>query len=160
MASASTTIDPLVPLALLEAVRDADRPEGIAEAEYVPELLNKRLGTTDTVLAQIRRYAQSVQRGRPVSLEEVSALARLVTRRPDAEHVFQIAGESVARTAYARVPRLSRTMLRILPQFVRRPLARRRVRKVAARYLTVPFDIAYREAATAELNRLFSLVSQ
>ncbi len=130
----SSSVDPLVPLSLLEAVREADRPEGAAETEYAPELLNKRLGTTDTIYAQIRRYSDAVHRGRDVSGEEVTALARLIARRPDAFDVFRAAGVATARSAYGRLSALKKTMLRMLPRFLARPLARRQARKILKRY--------------------------
>lgn len=132
--SASFSVDPLIPLTLLEAVRDMDRPEGEAEAEYVPELLNKRLGTHDTVYAQIRRYADARKRGQQIDVAEVSALARLIGRRPDAADVFRAAGASMARVAYERIPGLVRGLIRVLPNFASRPWARRRARKIVWRY--------------------------
>lgn len=130
-------VNPLAPLALLEAVRDADRPEGFEEAEYVPELLNKRLGTTDTIYTQIRRYAEAVRRGHPVSGDEVIALARLIARRPDARAIFAAAGVQAARAAYNRLSGTMRALVRILPGFASRPLARRQARKLLRRYFGV-----------------------
>src|SRR5690348_10281734 len=103
MARSNPVVNPLVPLSLLEAVRDADRPEGFEEAEYVPELLNKRLGTTDTIYTQIRRYTEAVRRGHPIPNDEVVALARLIARRPDARAIFAAAGVTAARSAYQRL---------------------------------------------------------
>jgi hypothetical protein len=123
-----------VPLSLLEAVRDADRPEGAAEAEYVPELLNKRLGTTDTVYTQIRRYTDAVKRGHPIGGDEVTAIARLLSRRPDALELFRAAGRATARTAYNRLSSLKRACVRHLPRFIARPLARRQARRIVSRY--------------------------
>ena len=56
----SVTVDPLVPLTLLEAVRSVDMPDGDLEAEFVDELRTQRLGLSDTVLSQIRRYNEAV----------------------------------------------------------------------------------------------------
>jgi hypothetical protein len=130
----SPTVDPLIPLTLLQAVRDADRPEGAAEAEYVPELLNKRLGTTDTVYAQIRRYADAVKRKQQVAFAEVVGLSRLIGRRPDAERVFKLAGEITAREAYSQIPRLTRGLVHALPRIIARPIARRQAKKIVNRY--------------------------
>lgn len=176
-------VNPLAPLALLEAVRDADRPEGFEEAEYVPELLNKRLGTTDTIYTQIRRYTEATRRGHPVSADEVVALARLIARRPDARAVFAAAGVQAARAAYARLSGTMRTLVRILPGFASRPLARRQARKLLRRYfgvtsrrvgqvleIDVPHDAAlanagadvgnaFYDAALHELLYLLGLVS-
>lgn len=145
MARSEALVNPLAPLALLEAVRDADRPERVDEAEYVPELLNKRLGTTDTIYTQIRRYTEAARRGHPVSREEVVALARLIARRPDARAIFAAAGVSAARAAYDRLSGTMRALVRILPRFAARPLARRQARKLLRRY----FGVTTRRTAQA-----------
>lgn len=137
MARSEPLVNPLAPLALLEAVRSADRPEGVEEAEYVPELLNKRLGTTDTIYTQIRRYGEAMRRGHPVSRDEVVALARLIARRPDARAIFSAAGVAAARAAYDRLSGAMRTLVRLLPGFASRPLARRQARKLLRRYFDV-----------------------
>ena len=54
----SPTVDARLPLSFLEAVRDIDSPDGDAEAEFVQELRNKRLGLSETVYQQIRRYVE------------------------------------------------------------------------------------------------------
>ncbi|MEO8946176.1 MAG: hypothetical protein ABI338_06735 [Gemmatimonadaceae bacterium] len=128
------SVDPLVPLSLLEAVREADRPDSDGEAEYAPEFLNKRLGTTDTIYAQIRRYSEAVRRGIPIDPAEVVALARLLGRRPDAVELFRAAGRATARTAYGRLSPLKRGSVNLLPRVVARPIARRQARKLLAKY--------------------------
>ena len=55
------TVDALLPLSFLEAVRNVDTPEGDYDAEYVAELRNKRLGLSDTVYAQIKRFTEAVR---------------------------------------------------------------------------------------------------
>lgn len=130
----SASVDPLVPLSLLEAVREADRPESDGEAEYAPEFLNKRLGTTDTIYAQIRRYNEAVRRGHAIPEAEVVALARLMGRRPDAIELFRSAGIMIARTAYGRLSPLKRGSVNLLPRIVARPIARRQAQKLLARY--------------------------
>ena len=128
-------VDALVPLSFLEAVRDVDAPDGDLDAEYVPELRNKRLGLSDTVYAQIQRYAEAVRRGQRIPLDEAVALARLVGRRPDAEVVFRAAGRYVADETYARIFPLTRSAMRVLPNVLARPFALRHIRRIAARYL-------------------------
>jgi hypothetical protein len=157
MHASESPVDPLVPLTLLETVRDVDRPEGAAEAEYVPELLNKRLGMTDTVLAQIRRYATAVQRGVPVKSDEVAALSRLIARRPDADDVFRSTGEKMAQAAYLRLSGLGRGMIRHSPRFVARPIARRQARKIEKRYFRAPLEAMYHDAGMRALHALLSL---
>lgn len=129
------TVDALLPLSLLEAVRDVDTPEGVLEAEFVDELRNKRFGLSDTVYTQIKRYTEAVRRNHRPAQDEVIALARLIGRRPDAEAVLRAAGRYLAHEAYMTVPAVSRAMIRALPAFVSRPMALRRVRRIAYRYL-------------------------
>ena len=160
MAPHESMVDPLIPLTLLETVRSIDRPEGEAEAEYVPELLNKRLGMTDTVLAQIRRYGDAVQRGQRIGADEVTALSRLISRRPDATHVFSVAGEAAARAAvYRRVsPECGAASSVCCARFLRRSLsATARARQIEARYFHVPLDTAYHDAGMRELTTLLAL---
>lgn len=129
------TVDPLVPLVLLEAVRTVDLPDGDLEAEFVDELRTKRFGLSDTVLAQIRRYTDAVKRGQRTALEEAQGIARLIGRRPDAEAVFREAGRGVARQTYGRIAAPSRRLVRTLPTLLARPLALRHVRRIGARIL-------------------------
>ncbi|HEY2027177.1 MAG TPA: hypothetical protein VGG78_09215 [Gemmatimonadaceae bacterium] len=129
------TVDALLPLSLLEAVRDVDTPEGVLEAEFVDELRNKRLGLSDTVYTQIRRYTAAVKKNQRTAQDEAVALARLIGRRPDAEAVLRAAGRYLAREAYMTVSPVTRKLLHVLPSFVARPMALRRVRRLAQRYL-------------------------
>jgi hypothetical protein len=131
----STTVDALLPLSLLQAVRRIDTPDDDEEAEYVSELRNKRLGLSDTVFAQIRRYADAVKRGLRTGADETVALARLIGRRPDAESVFREAGRTLAAEAYGTIPTTTRRMMRVLPRFLARPIALRRIDRAAQRYL-------------------------
>jgi len=128
------SVDPLVPLSLLEALREADRPDSDGEAEYAPEFLNKRLGTTDTIYAQIRRYTEAARRGHPIPEAEVVALARLMGRRPDAIELFRNAGIAASRAAYGRLSAIKRGSVNLLPRIVARPIARRQAQKLLARY--------------------------
>jgi predicted hydrocarbon binding protein len=127
------TVDALLPLSLLEAVRDVDTP-GDLESEFVDELRNKRLGLSDTVYLQIKRYAEAVRKRQRTAQDEAIALARLIGRRPDAEAVFRAAGRYLAREAYKTVNPFTRRLLRLLPSLLARPLALRRARGVAVRY--------------------------
>jgi len=128
-----STVDALLPLSLLEAVRDVDKPADL-DAEFVDELRNKRLGLSDTVYLQIKRYAELVRKGQRAQHDESAALARLIGRRPDAEAVFRAAGAYLAREAYRTINPVSRKLIRWLPSMVARPLALRRTRAIALRY--------------------------
>ena len=128
------TVHVLLPLSLLEAIRSVDTPEG-DDIEYVQELRNKRLGLSDTVHAQIRRYADALKRGRPIATHEATSLATLIGRRPDAEDIFKSAGRGVAARIYDRIPRATRQMTHVLPAFLARPIAYRRLRSSLSKYL-------------------------
>ena len=127
------TVDPLIPLSLLEAVRMVDLPDIDLEAEFVAELRSKRFGLSDTVSAQIKRFTESVRRKQPQSFDEAQGLARLIGRRPDAEAVFREAGRNMARQAYRTISPFTRKMMLALPALLARPIALRHVRRTAAR---------------------------
>lgn len=178
MSAMSATVDALLPLSLLEAVRTVDTPEGDVETEYVPELRNKRLGLSDTVYLQIRRYTDAVKRKQRTAHDEAVALARLIGRRSDAEAVFRAAGRYLANEAYLTLSASRRRMMHVLPAILARPLALRQAKKICARYfdghlarvgssliLDVPVSVtldaaprdagcAYYEAGLRELVRL------
>jgi predicted hydrocarbon binding protein len=128
-------VDALLPLAFLEAVRLVDAPDGDLEAELVPELRNKRLGLSETVYAQVRRYNEAMRRGQRIAFDEAVALARLVGRRADAEVVFRSAGRYIANQAFDRIAPTTRSVLRILPGMLARPIALGQIRRISERYL-------------------------
>ena len=131
----STTVDARLPLSLLEAVRVVDTPEGNVEAEYIEELRTKRLGLSDTVYAQIKRYSEAVRRNERTVRDEAAALARLIGRRTDAHRVFESAGTMLAHEAVETVSTLRRSAIRRLPGMLARPMALSSVRRLAKRYL-------------------------
>jgi hypothetical protein len=112
-----------VALALLEALRDLDRPGEILDDENVTLTLPRRLGLSGVVDAQIRRYQQEARHGRRVPESEVRDLIRLVTRRPDAEELFHQVGRSLTAANGAPAWRA------VLPRRVVVQMARRRIRR-------------------------------
>jgi hypothetical protein len=130
----SGTVDALLPLSFLEAVRDVDTPVEDPDAELVGDLRNKRLGLSDTIYMQIRRFADAVKRGQRATQDEAVALARLVGRRPDAEAVFRSAGRYLAREAYQTISPVTRRLMLILPSLLTRPIAFRHTRRLLRRY--------------------------
>ncbi len=128
------TVDPLLPLSLLEAVRSVDTPKGEFEAEFVHELRNKRLGLSDTVFAQIKRYSEAVRRKQRPPFDEAVALAKLVGRRPDAEEVFREGGRILARQSYLTISPVTRKLMLSLPSLLSRPVALRHARRITGRY--------------------------
>lgn len=129
------TVDALLPLSLLEAVRNVDTPSDQFDAEYVDELRNKRLGLSDTIYVQIKRHSEAARKGHRIGQDEAIALARLIGRRPDAEEVFRAAGRYMGRQSYKTISPVSRKMMRLLPSAIARPLAYRRAKRIASRYL-------------------------
>lgn len=129
------TVHARVPLSLLAAIRDVDSPDGDAEAEYVQELRNKRLGLSDTVYAQIRRYGDAVRRSQQIAVVEATGLSTLIGRRPDAEEIFLSAGKKIAHEVYRTISSTIRGVILMLPGFLARPIALRQLRKIARKYL-------------------------
>ena len=128
-------LDARLPLALLEAVKAIDTPVEELDPELVHELRNKRLGLSDTVYQQIRRYSDAVRNRQRVAFDEVLALARLIGRRPDADLAFREAGRRWARSYVGTVSGLQRSAARSLPSLIGRPIALRLLRKLSRRYL-------------------------
>lgn len=131
----SDTVNALLPLSFLEAVRDVDSPVEDFEAELVGDLRNKRLGLSDTVYMQIKRFTDAVKRGQRTGHDEAVGLAKLLGRRPDAEAVFRAAGRHMAAEAYGAIGGVSRRMMLVLPSILARPIALGHTRRMAQRYL-------------------------
>jgi hypothetical protein len=117
----------ILPLSLLEAMRNLDTPIDDGLSELAPELVSKRLGLSTTVASQIERYRDAAEHGDTVTQDEVVSVFRLVSRRPDAQLVFADAGRRAARYAAKRAG--GRSLLKASP----RPLRRRLGVRVAAR---------------------------
>ncbi len=129
------SLDARLPLALLEAVKLIDTPEAELDAELVHELRNKRLGLSETVLQQIRRYSEAVRRQQRVPFDEVLALARLIGRRPDADLAFREAGRRWARSAMSTISSAQRTAATSMPSLIGRPIALGLLRRLAKRFM-------------------------
>lgn len=129
-----STVDALLPLSFLTAIRDVDSPDDM-EAEFVPELRNKRFGLSETVYAQIRRFTEAAKRNQRTDHAEAVGIAKLIGRRPDAEAVFREAGRLLARQTYDRIPSTTRSFIASLPSLLARPIALRHTQRIAERYL-------------------------
>jgi predicted hydrocarbon binding protein len=119
-----------IPLSLLEAIRRIDTPEDQIDAEYVPELRNKRLGLSDTVYTQIRRYSEATKRGQKIPFAEASGLGTLIGRRPDSSELFMSAGKILAHDIYDSISSPKRAMMKA-PGFISRPVAFKQLRSIA-----------------------------
>lgn len=126
----------LLPLSLLEAIRNLDTPVEDGLDELAEEIVVRRLGLSPTVAAQIQRYRTTAEREGTVELDEVVSVLRLVGRRPDASLVFADAGRRAARYAARSRGRSARTLARMSPAAV----ARRVSVRAAARLAREVFD--------------------
>ena len=106
----------ILPLAVLEAVRNLDTPVEDGLQEFAEELLVKRLGLSSTVTMQLEQYEALARRGARVDPVLVEALLRLVGRRPDADLVFADAGRRAARRAVRALFVGSRLAARAAPR--------------------------------------------
>lgn len=114
-------------LALFEVIRVQDSPVEILEDEDVTRTMPRRLGLSDVIDQQIRRFREQARKGRRLTDGELRDLVGLVIRRPDATEVFFEAGLQLAegmslpkapgrirRLALARARRRTRRRLREL----------------------------------------------
>ena len=114
------TVNARIPLSLLEAVRRKDTPEtDTEEEEYVQELRNKRLGLSDTVYQQIKRYSDAAKRGQGIPYTEATGLGTLIGRRPDAEELFENAGRILANDVYEAISGALRKTIHMVPSLLR-----------------------------------------
>jgi hypothetical protein len=109
------TVAALIPLSLLEAIRNLDTPVEDGLDELADEIVVRRLGLSATVAAQIQRYRQLAERRSAVDQDETLSVFRLVGRRTDASLVFADAGRRAARYAARGRGRPSRTLARVSP---------------------------------------------
>jgi hypothetical protein len=108
-----------VALLVLETLRSQDFPTEVLEDEDVSVTLPRRLGLSDVIDAQIRRYQADARLRRRIPEQELIDLLRLVVRRPDSEEVFLAVGRAL-------FPRASRGIRRLYPRKMAIGLARRR----------------------------------
>ncbi|HWP36748.1 MAG TPA: hypothetical protein VNL18_04255 [Gemmatimonadales bacterium] len=136
MPPVSNKVHPVLPLALFEAVRELDVPPGAELDAFHRELTVKRLGTSATVAAQIRRYAELVSAGKRIEADELAAVLRLVGRRADAPLAFATAGRIAGRRAARLTSRAARALRRVgtgrMGEGMGFHIARRAARRVLA----------------------------
>jgi hypothetical protein len=114
----------MVALSLLEVIRVRDLPSEILGSEDPSQTMPRRLGLTEAVELQIRRYREEARKRRRISDDEVKDLFGLVLRRPDSEEVFFQAGQLLAGKDSP-----VRGFKRLLPTRLRYSLARRHIRR-------------------------------
>ena len=122
-----------LPLAVLESVRDHDRPTEILEEEDLAASLPRRLGLTGVVESQIHRYRVARRRRERIPSDDVADLLRLVLRRPDAEAILVEAGRELARRHGRKLLYRVAGAARILPDALSSRVAKRSVRRLIQR---------------------------
>jgi hypothetical protein len=127
----SLTVHAIIPLSLLEAIRNLDTPMDDGLSDVAAEMVSKRLGLSTTVLSQIERYRAQVTRGKGAPTDEAVLVFRLVSRRSDASLVFADAGRRAARHAVRELARGRGLLLRATPSFWRRRLGLQVARDLA-----------------------------
>jgi hypothetical protein len=132
--STPAPVPALLPLSLLEAIRNLDTPVEDGLDELAEEIVVRRLGLSPTVAAQIQRYRTVAAREGTVELDEVVSVVRLVGRRPDAPLVFADAGRRAARYAARSRGRSSRTLARVSPSALARRVSLRAAARLARQF--------------------------
>lgn len=120
---ATRRISAVVALTLLEVIRHQDLPTEVLEAEDPTHTMPRRLGLSDVIDRQIRRYREEARKRGRITDDEFRDLVRLVIRRADSEEVFFHAGSFLAGEDAAPGWRKG------LPRSLGYGLARRRVRR-------------------------------
>jgi hypothetical protein len=154
------SVHAIIPLSLLEAIRNLDTPVEDGLEELAGEMVSKRLGLSPTVAAQIIRYQEMARRDGQVSVEEAISVFRLVDRRPDAALVFADGGRRAARHALraGRFPGKSTTTA--TGGFVARTMGLRRASGAARRIFGGELKMKGPVAAAEVSSPLSTVVAQ
>jgi hypothetical protein len=134
----AATVHALIPLSLLEAIRNLDTPIDDGLSELAGETVSKRLGLSATVAQQIERYREQAEAGESVPLEEAVSVFRLVGRRPDAGLVYSDAGRRAARHTARITSTGSRILLAVPLEQLRRRFGPRTAARLARKVLDIP----------------------
>jgi hypothetical protein len=152
------SVPTIIPLSLLEALRNLDTPVEDGLEELAGEIVSKRLGLSATVAAQIARYQDQVRKAEPVTVDEAVSVFRLAGRRPDAQLVFADAGRRAARHAARSGPVLSRAAARIAPGGLGRSIGAGAATRAARRILGVDLQVGD-GGAKAEISKPLSVLA-
>lgn len=127
------SVHAIIPLSLLEAIRNLDTPVEDGLEELAGEMVSKRLGLSPTVAAQIARYSEAARKDGRVPGDEALSVFRLVDRRPDAALIFADGGRRAAR--HGLKAGSVRSLVASAPGFVGRAVGIRRAASAARRIL-------------------------
>ena len=117
---------------LLESLRDLDTPGEVLQDEAFSISLPRRLGLSDVIDGQMRRYADMRRRRHQLEAAEFADLLRLISRRPDAEAVFEAAGRRLGSEYLSRSSRAAGVARRLAPSAIKQRSMLRHLRRVAA----------------------------
>ncbi|MEE9206873.1 MAG: hypothetical protein V3U67_00665 [Gemmatimonadota bacterium] len=124
-------VQPVVALAILESLRVTDTPSETIDDEEFTQSLPRRLGLSEVIDTQIRRYTSMRDSGYTLEVGELNDLLRLIGRRPDAEAVFAAAGTRLARQHFDDQFALTRVGRRLFPAQVRERFMLRSAGRIA-----------------------------
>lgn len=124
-------VQPGVALAILESLRVTDTPSETIDDEEFTQSLPRRLGLSEVIDTQIRRYTSMRDSGYTLDVSELNDLLRLIGRRPDAEAVFAAAGTRLARQHFDDQFVLTRASRRMFPVQVRERFMLRSAGRIA-----------------------------
>lgn len=150
-----------LPLAILESIRQHDRPEEVLEDEDLAASLPRRLGLTGVVESQIHRYRIARKRREQIPFEDVANLLRLVLRRPDSEAILREAGHELAQHHSRKALYRLATLAKLLPHALSSRIAKRTVRRlmrrigggVPIRVTRTPFRVEVESPVTARADK-------
>jgi hypothetical protein len=131
----------IIPLSLLEALRNLDTPVEDGLEELAGEIVSKRLGLSATVAAQINRYQDAAKRDGRVATDEAIAVFRLASRRPDAQLVFADAGRRAARYAARSSALPARALAQVTPSGMGKAIGARVATNAARRVLNASLRV-------------------
>jgi predicted hydrocarbon binding protein len=132
----------------------------VLEDENLTVSLPRRLGLSDVIHTQIRRYEEATRKGRTVPARELVDLIRLVIRRPDAEEILDEAGRGVVTLYLNGMGERRARAARVLPRPLARSALARRARVLARRLAAgaeanvekAPLRVRLRNSITAEVD--------
>lgn len=150
-----------LPLAILESVRQHDRPAEVLEDEDLTASLPRRLGLTGVVESQIHRYRIARKRRERIPFDDVADLLRLVLRRPDSEAILREAGHDLARHHGRKFFYRLLALARVLPDALSTRIATRSLRRllrrigggIPLRVTRTPFQVELQGPVTARADR-------
>ncbi len=150
-----------LPLAILESVRQHDRPAEVLEDEDLAASLPRRLGLTGVVESQIHRYRIARKRREHIPFDDVANLLRLVLRRPDSEAILREAGHEAARHHGRKALYRLAALARLLPHALSTRIAKRSVSQlmrrigggVPIRVIREPFQVEVQSPVTARADQ-------